>query len=70
MATATSGPKVNHIGLSVFEYRGGNSPLFAGFGHNAIFERIIDAMFEMGVQPERVMKMSGIGCSSKFRPTS
>ena len=22
-------------------------------------------MYEMGVQPERVMKMSGIGCSSK-----
>src|SRR6202020_1207687 len=28
-------------------------------------ERIIDAMFEMGVEPERIMKMSGIGCSSK-----
>ena len=37
----------------------------AGCGHNAISERIIDAMYEMGVEPERVMKMSGIGCSSK-----
>ena len=37
----------------------------AGCGHNAISERIIDAMFEMGVTPERVVKMSGIGCSSK-----
>ena len=65
MATQTSGPKVNHIGLPVLEYRGGKSTLCAGCGHNAISERIIDAMFEMGVEPERVMKMSGIGCSSK-----
>ena len=65
MATATPNPKVNHIGLPVLEYRGGKSTLCAGCGHNAISERIIDAMFEMGVEPERVMKMSGIGCSSK-----
>jgi len=65
MATATPGPKLNHIGLPVIEYRGGKTTLCAGCGHNAISERIIDAMFEMGVQPERVMKMSGIGCSSK-----
>jgi 2-oxoglutarate ferredoxin oxidoreductase subunit beta len=65
MATATPNPKVNHIGLPILEYRGGKSTLCAGCGHNAISERIVDAMYEMGVQPERVMKMSGIGCSSK-----
>src|SRR3954449_8222094 len=69
MATATHtsapGPKVNRIGLPIIDYRGGKSTLCAGCGHNAISERIIDAMFEMGVEPERVMKMSGIGCSSK-----
>jgi len=65
MATATPTPKVNHIGLPVIDYRGGKSTLCAGCGHNAISERIVDAMFEMGVEPERVMKMSGIGCSSK-----
>jgi 2-oxoglutarate ferredoxin oxidoreductase subunit beta len=69
MASATPspapGPKLNHIGLAVMEYRGGKSTLCAGCGHNAISERIIDAMFEMGVQPEHVIKMSGIGCSSK-----
>ena len=59
------GPKLNHIGLPVLEYRGGKSTLCAGCGHNAISERIIEAMWEMGVEPERVMKMSGIGCSSK-----
>src|SRR6202522_4253979 len=65
MATSTPAPKVNHIGLPILEYRGGKSTLCAGCGHNAISERIIDAMYEMGVEPERVMKMSGIGCSSK-----
>ena len=64
-ATGTPGPKVNRIGLPMLDYRGGKSTLCAGCGHNAISERIIDAMWEMGVQPERVMKMSGIGCSSK-----
>jgi 2-oxoglutarate ferredoxin oxidoreductase subunit beta len=65
MATATPSPKVNHIGLPIIDYRGGKSTLCAGCGHNAISERIVDAMFEMGVEPERVIKMSGIGCSSK-----
>ncbi|MGZ4827106.1 MAG: 2-oxoacid:ferredoxin oxidoreductase subunit beta [Terriglobales bacterium] len=65
MATATPSPKVNHIGLPVIDYRGGKSTLCAGCGHNAISERIIDAMYEMGVQPERLIKPSGIGCSSK-----
>ncbi len=64
-ASGATGPKLNHIGLPVIEYRGGKSTLCAGCGHNAISERIIDAMWEMGVEPERVMKMSGIGCSSK-----
>ena len=62
MATATPTPKVNHIGLPIVDYRGGKSTLCAGCGHNAISERIIDAMYEMGVPPERVIKPSGIGC--------
>lgn len=66
MATPTSpAPKTNRIGLAVLDYKGGKTTLCAGCGHNAISERIIDAMFEMGVKPERVAKMSGIGCSSK-----
>ena len=58
-------PKTNRLGLQVIDYRGGKTTLCAGCGHNAISERIIDAMYQMGVQPERVMKLSGIGCSSK-----
>src|ERR1035438_7621294 len=63
--TAAPQPKTNRIGLTVLDYRGGKTTLCAGCGHNAISERIIDAFYEMGVGPERVIKMSGIGCSSK-----
>src|ERR1700747_3628118 len=63
--TPAPAPKTNRIGLQVVDYRGGKTTLCAGCGHNAISERIIDAMYEMGVEPERVAKMSGIGCSSK-----
>src|SRR5881409_1217514 len=63
--TSTPTPKQNRIGLQVLDYRGGKTTLCAGCGHNVISERIIDAFYEMGVQPERVAKLSGIGCSSK-----
>src|ERR1700677_1820956 len=57
--------KTNRIGLQVLDYRGGKTTLCAGCGHNVISERIVDAFYELGVQPERLMKLSGIGCSSK-----
>src|SRR5256886_11321923 len=57
--------KTNRIGLELMPYRGGKTTLCAGCGHNAISERIIDAFFEMGVEPSQVIKLSGIGCSSK-----
>ncbi len=44
-------PKTNRIGLQVIDYRGGKTTLCAGCGHNAISERINDAMYEMGVKP-------------------
>lgn len=65
MATTPAAPKTNRLGLAVLDYRGSKTTLCAGCGHNAISERIIDALYEMGVQPERVAKLSGIGCSSK-----
>ncbi len=66
-STPSSQPqqKSNRAGLTVLDYRGSKSTLCAGCGHNAISERIVDAMYEMGIQPERVIKPSGIGCSSK-----
>src|SRR5690349_22662528 len=63
--TPAPAPKTNISGLTVLDYRGGKTTLCAGCGHNAISERIIDAAFEMGIQPEGLVKMSGIGCSSK-----
>jgi 2-oxoglutarate/2-oxoacid ferredoxin oxidoreductase subunit beta len=57
--------KLNRIGLENVTYKGSKTTLCAGCGHNAISERIIDAFFEMGVDPEQVVKLSGIGCSSK-----
>jgi 2-oxoglutarate ferredoxin oxidoreductase subunit beta len=67
METTTPEParKTNRIGLEVQPYRGGKTTLCAGCGHNAISERIIDAFFEMGIDPKQVIKLSGIGCSSK-----
>jgi len=64
-ATPAPGKKVNRINLELATYRGGKSTLCAGCGHNAISERIVEAYFEMGVDPARVIKLSGIGCSSK-----
>jgi len=63
--TSPAASRTNRIGLAVADYKGGKTTLCAGCGHNAISERILDAMFEMGIPPERVVKLSGIGCSSK-----
>ena len=57
--------KVNIIGLEPASYRGAKTTLCAGCGHNAITERIIDSFFDLGIQPTDVIKLSGIGCSSK-----
>ncbi len=68
MSTTTTTPppkKVNRIGLDLLPYKGGKTTLCAGCGHNAITERIIEAFFEMNVEPHTVAKFSGIGCSSK-----
>jgi 2-oxoglutarate/2-oxoacid ferredoxin oxidoreductase subunit beta len=65
MITTPDGKKLNRIGLETQPYRGGKTTLCAGCGHNAISERIIDAFFEMGIDPRDVVKLSGIGCSSK-----
>ena len=64
-AVPTPPRKINRINLEPANYRGAKTTLCAGCGHNAISERIIDAFYEMGVDPTRVLKLSGIGCSSK-----
>ncbi len=64
-AVPSPGKKLNRIGLEVVQYRGSKTTLCAGCGHNAISERIIEACYDLGVDPTRVLKLSGIGCSSK-----
>src|ERR1700752_736351 len=66
MQPPPSAPKnVNRLGLTAAEYKGSDSTLCAGCGHDAITSQIIKAFYEYGVEPHRVAKMSGIGCSSK-----
>jgi 2-oxoglutarate/2-oxoacid ferredoxin oxidoreductase subunit beta len=56
---------VNRIGLARDAYKGSATTLCAGCGHNSITNHLIKALYEQGVEPHRLAKMSGIGCSSK-----
>ncbi len=55
----------NDLGYTVDYYEGSLSTLCAGCGHDGISAAIAQACFEMNIQPHRVAKLSGIGCSSK-----
>ena len=63
--TGGPGPGRNHIGLTKADYDGSKTTLCPGCGHNAITGAIIQAAYEAGLEPHRVAKLSGIGCSSK-----
>jgi len=56
---------LNRIGLARESYKGAPSTLCAGCGHNSITNHIIKALFDLGLEPHRLAKLSGIGCSSK-----
>ncbi|MDQ6929183.1 MAG: 2-oxoacid:ferredoxin oxidoreductase subunit beta [Candidatus Eremiobacteraeota bacterium] len=58
-------PAINLIGLTREVYKGLPSTLCAGCGHNSITNHLIKALYEYGVEPHKLAKMSGIGCSSK-----
>jgi 2-oxoglutarate ferredoxin oxidoreductase subunit beta len=65
-------PKVSHpgmprnsLGLTVRDYEGAVSTLCAGCGHDSVTAAIIQAVFELNIEPHMLAKMSGIGCSSK-----
>jgi len=55
----------NALGYTHRDYEGKISTLCAGCGHDAITGAIIEACFELSIEPHRVAKISGIGCSSK-----
>ena len=57
--------KINQIGLPRTDYLGEPSTLCKGCGHNSIANTMIASCFEMGISPGKVVKFSGIGCSSK-----
>jgi 2-oxoglutarate/2-oxoacid ferredoxin oxidoreductase subunit beta len=57
--------QTNMIGLSRSDYKGAQSTLCQGCGHNSIANQIISACYELNILPEKIMKFSGIGCSSK-----
>ena len=60
-----AGEKVNRINLSEKDYEGAASTMCRGCGHDAISASIMRAFFESSVDPKKVIKLSGIGCSSK-----
>ncbi|MFV0389029.1 MAG: 2-oxoacid:ferredoxin oxidoreductase subunit beta [Pyrinomonadaceae bacterium] len=55
----------NELGYTVDYYEGSLSTLCAGCGHDSISAAIAQACFELNVEPHKVAKLSGIGCSSK-----
>jgi 2-oxoglutarate ferredoxin oxidoreductase subunit beta len=55
----------NELGYTHRDYEGTVSTLCAGCGHDSITASIIQACFELSIEPHRVAKISGIGCSSK-----
>jgi 2-oxoglutarate/2-oxoacid ferredoxin oxidoreductase subunit beta len=55
----------NELGYTHRDYEGSISTLCAGCGHDSISGAIIESCFELSIQPHRVAKLSGIGCSSK-----
>jgi len=65
-------PKLHHptlacnaLGFTRRDYEGKISTLCAGCGHDSISAAIIHACFELAIEPHRIAKLSGIGCSSK-----
>jgi 2-oxoglutarate ferredoxin oxidoreductase subunit beta len=65
-------PKVHHpsmqknaLGLTRRDYEGTMSTLCAGCGHDSVTAAIIQTFWELDIEPHRVAKLSGIGCSSK-----
>lgn len=55
----------NQLGYTIDYYEGSLSTLCAGCGHDSISASILQAAFEMNIEPHKLAKLSGIGCSSK-----
>src|ERR1035438_7749976 len=55
----------NELGLTIRDYEGAMSTLCAGCGHDSITAAIVRSVFELAIPPHMIVKLSGIGCSSK-----
>lgn len=58
-------PVLNKLNLTKDDYQGGTSTLCPGCGHNTISNQIVQTAFELNIPQHMLLKMSGIGCSSK-----
>ena len=56
---------VNELGYTKADYEGSLSTLCAGCGHDSISGAIVKAVHELSIEPHKIAKISGIGCSSK-----
>ena len=61
----SAAPSKNQRGLSRADYTGAKSTLCSGCGHDSITNNLISALYQSSINPYKVAKMSGIGCSSK-----
>ena len=57
--------QTNKVGYTRRDYEGRISTLCAGCGHDSISSAIVQACWQLDIEPHRVAKLSGIGCSSK-----
>jgi 2-oxoglutarate ferredoxin oxidoreductase subunit beta len=65
MSELNTSPSQNKIGLSKTDYAGSKSTLCTGCGHDSISANLMTAFYQQNIHPHNVMKLSGIGCSSK-----
>src|SRR6476659_6804676 len=55
----------NDLGLTIRDYEGAMSTLCAGCGHDSVTSALVRSLWELSTPPHMLVKMSGIGCSSK-----
>jgi 2-oxoglutarate/2-oxoacid ferredoxin oxidoreductase subunit beta len=65
MSTVISPKNTNSFGLTRADYKGFNSTLCTGCGHDSITTQLINALYQLEVSPYDIAKLSGIGCASK-----
>ncbi len=65
MSDTPIAPNTNRLGLTKSEYGGMPSTMCKGCGHDRISEAVIQAAYDLGLDARNLIKMSGIGCSSK-----